>query len=134
MGDRYHCRPDPRIFGEGKEQRLVGHEEFQDAGQEAGLCRRIAQRLGPQARECEEAAQMIRLAGNIAQGLYGNPLRFLGRQCAVSTEFDHLFAFPKRISISLFTDIRGTGLPNVRNGEVPVRTPSAVLAPPVEAS
>lgn len=109
MGDGDHGRPDSRVFGKGQQKRFVAHEKFQNAREEPGLGGRVAQRLRPEARNGEEAAQMIRFAGDETQRLDGDSLRFLRRQSIVSSCSHHLFAFLKRIPVSLFTNIRGTG-------------------------
>lgn len=108
MRDRDEGRADPRVFGEGKQEGLVRHQEFQHAGEKAGLGGSVAQCIGTQPGKGEESAQMFGIARNVSQGFNGNTFRFLRSQSIILSESGHLFAFPKRIPLSLFTDIWGT--------------------------
>ena len=58
---------------------------------------------------------MIRICCHEAQGFNGNSFSFLRGEPAMTFDMCHLFAFPKRIPISLSTDIRGTDMGIMRS-------------------
>ncbi len=76
---------------------------------------------------------MIRISGDEAQGFNGDTFGFFRREPAVTFDFFHLFAFPKRISISLSTDIRGTEMGIIRSQGNPPCVRSVAHIPAQEA-
>ncbi len=76
---------------------------------------------------------MIRITGNEAQGFNGDTFSFLRREPAMTFNSCHLFAFPKRISISLSTDIRGTEMGIIRSQGNPPCVRSVAHIPAQEA-